>query len=237
MGCGRLDAAAAVELALSRSAAEWAKPGTSAPAEPCSADGDDAAAWPADKTQTITFHDLPDRTTADGDFRVHATASSGLPVTFAAEQSCRIHNRVVHVTGAGLCVITALQPGNDDYNAAQPVTRVVAVIEAEIPKALPSSGRAGGVVQLRYRTSTWSIVAPSAVVRRNGKAIAHLHSAKTDVEPGSVYSIPWHASGAAAGGTLRFCVTLANRTPGAPKRSYTSCAPIKLDRGTPTRLR
>ena len=228
MGCGSLDAAAAVELALSRTAAEWAAQSSKTEAAPCSADGDDAAEWPADKAQTITFRALPDRTTADGDFKVHATASSGLPVTFVAEQSCKIRHGVVHVKVAGLCVITALQAGDDEFEAARPVTRVVAITWAVIPKALPSFGNPGGLVSLRYRASARSIVAPSIVVRRSGKAIARLHRGAANVEPGSVYSLPWHAPRAAAGGTLRFCVTLHSRTPGAPKRSFTSCAPIRL---------
>src|SRR5580765_4470949 len=53
-GCGRLDAAAAVELALSRTAAQWAQ-SPAVDADPCSTDGDDGPEWPADKAQTITF--------------------------------------------------------------------------------------------------------------------------------------------------------------------------------------
>jgi Subtilase family len=225
MGCGRLDAGAAVELALSRTATEWAQRST-AEADPCSVGG---AGGPADKEQTITFANLADRTTADGDFEVHATASSGLPVTFTAHRSCTIgKNRLVHVTGAGLCVVIASQDGNDAFDQATPVPRVAVITWAVIPKALPSLGDPDGLVSLRFRASAFGIAAASVVVRRNGKPIAHLHRGATEVEPGSVYSIPWSAPRAAAGGVLRFCMTLQNRTPGAPKRSFTSCAPIRL---------
>jgi hypothetical protein len=125
-------------------------------------------------------------------------------------------------------VIIASQDGNDAFDQAIPVPRVVAITYAVIPKALRSFGDPDGRVKLRYRASAFGIAAASVVVRRNGKPIARLHRGAAEVEPGAVYSIPWSAPRAATGGALRFCVTLQNRTPGAPKRSFTSCAPIRL---------
>jgi hypothetical protein len=162
---------------------------------------------------------------------VHAKASSGLPVTFVTEGVCTVHREVVHPTRvAGICRIMAWQGGNQDFNPARPVIQAVAITYPLIPTALHSSGRAGGLVSLRYRTSAWSISAASVVVRRNGKAVARLHDGEIGVRPGIVYSVPWHAPSSAAGGALRFCVTLHDRTPGAPAQSYTDCAPIRLHR-------
>src|SRR6185436_15631835 len=59
----------------------------------------------------------------DADFIVSATATSGLPVTFAATSGqCTMANaNTVHLTGAGSCTITASQAGDTNYNAATSV--------------------------------------------------------------------------------------------------------------------
>jgi subtilisin family serine protease len=227
LGCGRLDAAAAVALALalSRTAAAWAS-GAPLGAGSCSAAGVTPPALP--HTQTITFKPIPDRNTADGDFNPNAHASSGLRVTYTTYGGCIMRHGIVHVTGASLCWITAFQNGNDDIYPAPPVLQVVPITDAVIPRALPAEGTAGGLVSLRYRSTTLAIVATDVVVDRNGKAIARVHENASVVDAGGLYSVAWHAPRAAARGSLRFCVTLRNRTPGAPVRSYTSCARIRL---------
>ncbi len=225
LGCGRLDAAAAVALALSRTATEWAS-GAPLAAGSCSAAGVAPPALP--HTQTITFKPIPDRTTADGDFNPNAHASSGLPVTYTDYGGCTMRHGIVHVTSASLCFITAFQNGNDDIYPAPAVLQVVAITDAVIPSALPAEGTAGGLVSLRYRSTTLGIVATDVAIDRNGKAIARVHENASVVEAGGLYSVAWHAPRAAARGSLRFCVTLRNHTPGAPMRSYTSCARIRL---------
>jgi subtilisin family serine protease len=225
LGCGRLDAAAAVALALSRTAAEW-ESGAPLATGSCSAASVVPPALP--HTQTITFKPIPDRTTADGDFNPNAHASSGLPVTYTARGGCIMQHEVVHVFAASLCFITAFQNGNDDIYPAPPVLQVVAITDAVIPKALPAEGAAGAVVSLRYRSTTLGIVATDVVVDRNGEAIARIHENASVVDQGGLYSVAWDAPPAATRGSLRFCVTLRNRTPGAPVRSYTSCAHVRL---------
>ena len=225
LGCGRLDAAAAVALALSRTTAEWAS-GAPSGAGSCSAASVAPPALP--HTQTITFKPIPDRTAADGDFNPNAHASSGLPVTYTAYGGCTMRHDVVHVFAASSCFITAYQSGNDDIYPARPVVQLVAITDAVIPRALPAEGTAGRLVSLRYRTTTLGIVATDVVVDQNGKAIARVHRNASVVETGGLYSVAWHAPRAAAHGSLRFCVTLRNRTPGAPVRSYTRCARIRL---------
>ena len=225
MGCGRLDAAAAVTLALSRTPAEWAT-GPPPAAGPCSAASVAPPAMP--HTQTITFNPIPDRTTADGDFNPNADTSSGLPVTYTAYGGCTMHHGIVHVFAASLCWITAYQNGNDHIYAARPVRQVVAITDAVIPVALPAKGTVDGRVSLRYRSTTLGIVATDVVVDQDGKAIAHVHKNASVVDQGGLYSVAWHAPRTAAGGSLHFCVTLRNRTPGAPARNYTSCAHIQL---------
>jgi chitinase len=73
--------------------------------------------------QTITFAALPDRTFGDADFAANATASSGLPVSFAASGNCTVSGAVVHLTSAGSCTITASQGGNANYFGAASVSR------------------------------------------------------------------------------------------------------------------
>jgi len=234
LGCGRLDAAAAVALALSRTPAEWAS-GPPSGSGSCSAEGTAPPAQP--HTQTITFNPIPDRTTADGDFNPNAHASSGLPVTYTARGGCVMHRGVVHVYGASLCWITAYQAGNDDIYPARPVLQVVPITDAVIPRALPAEGAVGGLVSLWYRSTTLAIVAADVVVERDGQAIARMHRNASVVDVGRLYSVAWHAPHAAALGSLRFCVTLQNRTPGAPERRFTSCAAIRLrarDRRSPS---
>jgi len=97
-----------------------------------------------------------------------------------------------------------------------------------MPVALPAKGTAGGLVALRYRSTTLGIVATDIVVDQNGKLIARTHKNASVVDQDSLYSVAWHAPRAAAHGSVRFCVTLQNRTPGAPMRNYTSCAHIRL---------
>ncbi|HKP36401.1 MAG TPA: Ig-like domain repeat protein, partial [Pyrinomonadaceae bacterium] len=73
--------------------------------------------------QTINFGALGAKTFGDADFVVSATATSGLPVSFAATSGqCTMANaNTVHLTGAGSCTITASQAGDTNYNAATSV--------------------------------------------------------------------------------------------------------------------
>ncbi|MDX6512271.1 MAG: hypothetical protein QOE36_1775 [Gaiellaceae bacterium] len=94
-----------------------------------------AYAWPLPtaaikQNQTITFAAVGAKTFGDPDFDVIATASSGLPVNFAASGDCTVAGTTVHITGAGNCTVTASQGGNIDYNAAPDVPRAFAIAKA-----------------------------------------------------------------------------------------------------------
>ena len=80
--------------------------------------------------QTITFAPPTDKTFGDADFTVQATASSGLPVQFAAAGACTVQSANVHLTGAGQCSITASQPGSGNFTAAPDVSRSFAVTKS-----------------------------------------------------------------------------------------------------------
>jgi Regulator of chromosome condensation (RCC1) repeat len=100
--------------------------------------------------QSISFDPLANRRVGSPDFRVDATASSGLPVSFAASGRCTVGGAVVHLTGAGSCTVTASQPGNANYNAAPdlsrtfsvtPVTRVACRVPRLVGKRLAAAKR------------------------------------------------------------------------------------------------
>ena len=224
MGCGNVDAAAAVQLALSRSAAEWAL-SSAAGEQPCSVDGSDPAQWPREVNQTIAFDTIPDRTIADPDFRLDAKASSGLPVEYEAHDNCTVRGNVVHMTGIGLCVITASQSGSVDFNPATPVMQALVISDAVTAIPLPARGRLGGLVTLRYRFNAIGFVTTTIVVQRNGKTIARFGRPYAEVEGGYLHKLAWRTTHAGTRGKLRFCVTARDRL---QTRVVPSCAPIEL---------
>ena len=73
--------------------------------------------------QTIDFAALGNKLYGDAPFTVSATASSGLNVTFTVSGNCTSSGNTVTITGTGSCTVTAKQAGNDNYNAAQDVSR------------------------------------------------------------------------------------------------------------------
>jgi hypothetical protein len=83
---------------------------------------------PNKKSQSIIFAPLPDRLFADGAFTVNGSASSGLPVSFSGGGSCSVVGKLVLLESAGVCTITASQPGDGAYNPALDVHRSFLVI-------------------------------------------------------------------------------------------------------------
>ena len=77
--------------------------------------------------QTIDFAPLTGRPPSAPDFDVSATATSGLPVSFAAAGQCTIAGRTVHLTGSGTCTITASQAGDGVWKPAASVARTFAI--------------------------------------------------------------------------------------------------------------
>ncbi len=97
------------------------------------------AATPVDRSfqvtrgsQTITFAALSNRPITTATFLVHATASSGLNVTFTSTTTpvCTVSGRTVSLLTLGTCTIQASQAGNADYTAATPVDQSFQVVKA-----------------------------------------------------------------------------------------------------------
>ncbi len=84
----------------------------------------------AKASQSITFAALAGKTWGDADFTVGATASSALPVSFAASGSCTITGATMHITGAGSCTVAASQAGDANYAAAPGVAQTFAIARA-----------------------------------------------------------------------------------------------------------
>jgi CSLREA domain-containing protein len=77
-----------------------------------------------EQAQTITFGPLPNQPFGTTAFNVSATASSGLPVTFASTTPtvCTVAGSTVNLVSAGTCTIQATQAGTAMFAAATPVS-------------------------------------------------------------------------------------------------------------------
>lgn len=81
-------------------------------------------------SQTITFNQLPNVTYGSGSIVLTATASSGLPVSYAVTGPATLEGSTLTLTGAGLVTVTASQAANADYAAATTVVRSFTVLAA-----------------------------------------------------------------------------------------------------------
>ena len=81
--------------------------------------------------QTIAFPAISTKTLLEDPFTLQASASSGLPITFVlAGGPATLDGNVLTFTGTGNVTITAIQPGDDQYNPATEVTRTFLVTKA-----------------------------------------------------------------------------------------------------------
>jgi hypothetical protein len=87
---------------------------------------------PIGTRQTITFGSLANQPFGTVPFTVSATASSGLPVSFASTTSaiCTVSGTTVTLVAVGTCTIQATQAGNATYAAATPVNQSFQVMQA-----------------------------------------------------------------------------------------------------------
>jgi hypothetical protein len=227
MGCGHLDAGAALELATSRSAAGWAEPRQDDDAV-CSTGGDRPPTWPNESSQTITFDPIGNKVLGDADVLVHAKTTSGLPVSFTAGGNCTVTGTTLHLTGAGSCSITASQDGDATYNPAINVSQTFLIddVAARTVRALTSSGKWGASVSLPFRVGAGNgDVAVKIAVEKNGTTVARLARNFFRVESGRVYALAWRAPKAKTTAVYRFCVTLSDR---AGRQTAPSCGRIEL---------
>ncbi|MGC1781356.1 MAG: MBG domain-containing protein [Acidobacteriaceae bacterium] len=84
------------------------------------------------QSQTITFNALPNVTYGVGAITLAATASSGLPVSFAVTGPASVSGSTLNITGAGTVTVTASQSGNSSYGPATPISRSFTVSPAAL---------------------------------------------------------------------------------------------------------
>jgi sugar lactone lactonase YvrE len=88
-------------------------------------------------SQTITFTGLPSTVNYSSglSYTLTATASSGLPVSYAVTGPATLSGTTLAITGAGTVTVTASQAGNSNYAAAKPVKLTISVGNAVLPSA------------------------------------------------------------------------------------------------------
>ena len=102
-------------------------PSSGSPTNSCSEE------LPPKQDQVIDFTQPPTQGVGVN-YTLDATASSGLPVTFASNTMgvCTVSGDVVTIIAEGTCSITASQSGNTSWNAATTVTRTFTVIPGQV---------------------------------------------------------------------------------------------------------
>jgi hypothetical protein len=89
----------------------------------------------ARQSQSISFAPLADKTLGAAPFTVSATATSGLPVSFASATPavCMVAGNTVTMGAAGLCIVVATQAGDATHNAAPSVSQSFTVVDPAQP--------------------------------------------------------------------------------------------------------
>ena len=84
------------------------------------------------RDQTITFNAPENVSIQTVSLALSATASSGLVVSLESTTPsvCTVEMASARIQGAGTCAITAIQQGNENYNAAQSVTQSFSITRA-----------------------------------------------------------------------------------------------------------
>ena len=136
------------------------------------------------QNQTVTFPTIAAVTYPAGPFVLNATASSGLPVSYAVLSGPAVFSgNILTITSAGSVTVQASQPGNAQYAPATPVSQTFVVNQASTTLVLTSSsnpsslgqsitlaatvmpqngGRVSGTVTLKDGSSILSVVPVSA---------------------------------------------------------------------------
>ncbi len=83
------------------------------------------------KAQSIVFRRVSPRVYRDSDFRLDASATSGLSVSFTATGDCTVDGSTVHILSAGKCWVTARQSGDSRFEAAPDVEQLIPIAKAD----------------------------------------------------------------------------------------------------------
>ena len=137
-------------------------------------DGDGTGdACESQEDQTIDFRPLQGVSFGTPDFKVTATTTSGLAVSFTATGKCTVAQDghgdwIVHLTGAGTCTLTAQQGGNTSYRPAADVEQGLAIAKARVVLAFT------GDLNPTYDGSPKGVAVTAAPDRVGGTAVTGL---------------------------------------------------------------
>lgn len=95
--------------------------------------------------QTVTFGPLANQVLGTPSITLHATASSGLPVSFSSLTTpvCTVSGLQLTLLAAGTCTIQAEQAGNAIFGAAPPVNQSLTIVAAGTQAAISGVISAG----------------------------------------------------------------------------------------------
>ena len=137
--------------------------------------------------QTITFAALPNVTYGVAPITLTASASSGLPVSYAVTGPASVSGSTLTITGAGSVTVTASQAGNSNYAAATPVSRTFTVSPAVLTVTANNLSRPFGAANptLTYAITGFVNSDTSAVV----SGAPSLSTTATTSSPAGTYPI------------------------------------------------
>ncbi len=164
--------------------------------------------------QTITFSPLATQPVGAMPFTVGATADSGLTPTIVSTTPavCTFADPTVTIVGAGLCSLTASQPGDSTYAAATDVTRTFRVIEITT-SSLPN-GTARSAYSATYALAgaagggTWAATSSLPAGLTLDPATGELHGTPTSAFTGAV-EVTYTEDGATVTSSLSLTVDAA----------------------------
>jgi hypothetical protein len=94
-------------------------------------------------SQTITFPSPGNQTYGVAPITLNAAASSGLIVSYAVTSGpATVAGNTLTITGAGSVVVQASQAGNDNWNAANPVTQTISIAPKSVTASIAASDKA-----------------------------------------------------------------------------------------------
>ena len=139
-------------------------------------------------SQSIVFEPIAPKEPTDPPFTLLATASSGLPVNFTSSDTTilEISGNLATIAGAGTVVITATQPGNQNYLPANPVQQTLLIEPNQEPEPLVNSS--GLVFNPVYSTQMTLSFAPGDG-DRHLVVIRSLNPVAFEPEDGVGYSV------------------------------------------------
>ncbi|HYG36272.1 MAG TPA: hypothetical protein VEC99_15880, partial [Clostridia bacterium] len=109
--------------------------------------------WQEVRSQAIEFELPPTLTAADSPYTLKASASSGLPVTFAVVSGpATIQGNQLTLTGPGQITVRATQPGNAQYQPAS-AEQTTQVVDGPAPVGLTASVGAFDEITLSWEDS------------------------------------------------------------------------------------